>query len=137
MIRGWCKQEFVIWKKEIKLTLQEGLKYECDKDSVIFNHYSFCEIIKHIMVKYGDHSYELANIKVTESWLMKVPNSIRDIYYLSHELTYHWAMIMAYGDLYWSKKGIPSNYNDFSDEFFNWRKETRQKYNLKEEYLNL
>ncbi|MGK0388546.1 MAG: hypothetical protein ACI94Y_001276 [Maribacter sp.] len=133
IVTGWCKPGFIVWKKEIQLKIDDDLVFKDDEDRVVFNHYSFCEIVKHIMVKYGNITYKQANEKVINSWLIKVPNSYREIQYITCELDYHWAMDLAYGHNYWTK-GIPSDYNDFNHEYQVWKVAIMQKYNLKKSY---
>jgi len=134
IVTGWCIPELIIWEKEKDLNLKDNLIYEDGTTGVIFNHYSFCEILKHTMVKYGEHTYDEASKKIIKSWHMQVPNSIRDVSFITHELDYHWAMIAAYGDGYWIDKGIPSSFIDFRDEYFIWYNEIKLKYNLNDIY---
>ena len=44
--------------------LKDNLKFEDDTEGVIFNHYSFCELLKHIMVRYGGLDYNEADKKL-------------------------------------------------------------------------
>ena len=111
----------------------DGMRFEDDETGVVFNHFSFCEFIKHIMVAYGNMDLEQANEKVNNSFLAEVPRSMEDVQYLTQELGFHWAMLLTYGDMYWTK-GIPSNFNDFKEEYFAWSEEVRQKYDLKRSY---
>ncbi|WP_044240610.1 hypothetical protein [Flexithrix dorotheae] len=119
-------------------TLQDNLPFKDEDESLIFNHYSFCELIKHIMVKYGKIPYQEANEKLKQSFLINTPNTFEDVYQLTHELEYHWAMLLLHGNMYWTK-GIPSDFNGFKDEYIKWEKEIIKKYNLKKtcEYSSL
>lgn len=113
--------------------LKDNLKFEDKTEGVIFNHYSFCELIKHIIIKYGNVSYTEADKRVNNSFLYNLPTSIDDIAYFSHELEFHWAMLVLYGNMYWLK-GIPSDFNDFKEEYLAWGIEIKRQYKLKESY---
>ena len=103
------------------------------KSKVIFNHYSYCEFVKWIMVKYGKTTYENASKIVEKSFLNKEPQSYSAVLYITHELSFHWAMLLLYGEMYWLK-GIPSDFNDFAEEYTAWEKQTRKQYGLKPGY---
>lgn len=109
--------------------LKDNLRFEDDTEVVVFNHYSFCELIKHIMVQYGKITYEVASEKIEQTFLYERP-SINELSLLEHELEFHWAMLLVHGDMYWTK-GIPSDFIGFKEEYLNWELSTRQKYNLK------
>ena len=113
--------------------LRDNLQFEEDTEGVIFNHYSFCEIIKHIMAQYGNITYQEADKKLKNHFLYKEPKSLDDIYYITHELEFHWAMLIVHGHMYWLK-GIPSDFNEFKEEYLAWEDEVRKKYNLKKSY---
>lgn len=115
-------------------TLKDNLAYSDAEGSVIFNHYSFCELVKHIMIKYGQISNDEASEKLGNHFLLNVPSSIDHVYQLTHELEFHWAMLVVYGKMYWTM-GIPSDFNDFREEYMTWEAETRRKYNLKKSYV--
>ena len=113
--------------------LKDNIQFEDETEGVIFNHYSFCEIIKHIMVQYGNITYAQADEKLKQSFLYEEPKSLGDVEYLGHELEYHWAMFTLYGNMYWLK-GIPSDFNDFKEEYLAWETNVKTTYNLKEPY---
>ncbi len=113
--------------------LRDNLRFEDATEGVIFNHYSFCEIIKHIMVQYGGITYQEADKKLKNHFLYEEPKSLDDIYYTTHELEFHWAMLIAHGHMYWLK-GIPSDFNEFKEEYLTWQAEIRKKHKLKEPY---
>lgn len=116
------------------ITLQDGLEFfDEDNNKVIFNHYSFCEWLKWIMVKYASKTYQEADKLVRESYFNITPHSYDDVFYITHELDYHWAMLLVYGEMYWLR-GIPSDYNGFFEEYTAWEKEIKEKYNLKDSY---
>ncbi len=133
IVTGWCRPEIRVWDIQKVLPLNDGLQFEDNKTGVIFNHFSFCEIIKHTMVKYGGLNYELANENVNNSHLIKIPGKMEDVEFLTHELDYHWAMLLVHGDMYWTK-GIPSDFNEFADDYFAWKNEITEKHHLKEPY---
>ena len=63
-------------------------------------------IIKCILIEYADKTAEEAN-EVLKKHYYKKPESYYEVLYLSHETEYHWAMLGAYGELYWLK-GVSS-----------------------------
>lgn len=133
IITGWCNPELRVWDGQKSDSLIDGLQFEDNETGVIFNHYSFCELVKHIMVNYGKTDYNLATEKLNNSYLIKIPRTVNDVVLLTHELEFHWAMLLVHGDMYWTK-GIPSDFNEFKEEYFSWETEIKQKYNLKESY---
>ncbi|MDH6307972.1 hypothetical protein M2451_002491 [Dysgonomonas sp. PFB1-18] len=118
--------------------LKDDLLYTDEKtgEQVVFNHYSFCELIKWIIVRYASKTYKDANELVNKSVLVNEPESYLSVTLITHELEYHWAMIVAHGDMYW-QRGIPSDFKKFSDEYSEWEKEIIKSYNLKEPYIYL
>ncbi|UUC44751.1 hypothetical protein [Flavobacterium cerinum] len=133
IVTGWCSPDMRVWDKLITESITDGLRIEDDETGVLFNQYSFCEFVKHIMVNYGKIDYDLATEKLNNSYLIKVPRTISDVEFITHELEFHWAMLLVHGDMYWTK-GIPCNFNNFKEEYFTWATEVKQKYNLKEPY---
>ncbi|HRB70885.1 MAG TPA: hypothetical protein PK776_03465 [Flavobacterium sp.] len=133
IITGWCKPEIKVWDKQKPIQLTDGLQLEDDETGVVFNHFSFCEMLKHIMVNYGKVDYDVATEKLNDSYLIKEPRTIKDVEYITHELEFHWAMLLVHGEMYWTK-GIPSDVNGFIDEYLAWKTEIKQKYNLKNSY---
>ncbi len=109
---------------------QDDLRFADDTETLIFNHRSFCELIKHIMVQYAGLSYELASEKLNASFLAAPPVSKDQVEMLGHELEYHWAMLIAHGELYWTK-GIASDFNEFEAEYLEWEAQTLRTHGLK------
>ena len=99
---------------------------------MIFNHYSYCEFVKWNMVKYANLTYEQASDKVNGSFLSNKIENEHDVYYLTRELPYHWAMILAHGELYWHR-GIPYPEPCPIEDTKKWEQGLAQKYNLKME----
>ena len=115
--------------------LRDGLIFYSDDktEKVIFNHYSFCELLKWTIVKYASKTYEEAHALVRNSGLSKEPNSFFDVSLITHELDFHWAMLIVHGEMYWLR-GIPSDTNGFRKEYSGWRNQIGIKYKLKEPY---
>ena len=113
--------------------LKDNVKFEDDTQGVIFNHYSFCELVKHIMVKYGKVNYKEADEKLQQYFLIECPKSYEEVTLITHELAYHWAMLIVYGEMYWTK-GIPSDYIDFKEEYLVWENKIKQQHQLKAPY---
>ena len=88
--------------------LRDGLVFKDEDGQVIFNQYSFCELVKHLLV-------ELVAI-------------------FSHDLPYYWAMFSYYGNGYWwGDKGIPAQPEDM-DAYFALEKQIMEKHHLKEPF---
>lgn len=85
------------------------------------------------MVKYANKPYDEADTLVKGSQHIIAPSSYDDVTYITYELDYHWAMLLAHGEMYWVN-GVPSNYNGFISEYLQWKKEISEKYNLKASY---
>ena len=133
IIAGECPPDIRVWAVPDVVALEDGLWFEDGESSVLFNHFSFCELIKHTMVKYGGVTYDVASERVNSSHLVSTPRRLKDVAFLTQELDYHWAMLLVHGDLYWTK-GIPSSFNGFEEAYFAWRSEVLQAYHLKEPY---
>ncbi len=54
--------------------------------------------------------------------------SYNDVTFYSHEVEYHWAILIAYGELYW-EKGISSQE---PEGYFEWEAQYRKNHNLAE-----
>jgi len=115
--------------------LKDNLIFEDEetKSKVIFNHYSFCELVKWIMVEYGKTTYGNANEILEKSFLHEEPKSYRAVTCITHELSFHWAMLLLRGKMYWLK-GIPSDYNEFKEEYKFWEAQIKKQQGLKNEY---
>lgn len=116
-----------------KQTLKDNIKFEDGSEGVIFNHYSFCELVKHIMVEYGKINYKEADEKLKQHFLIDCPKSYNQVALITHELAYHWAMLIVHGEMYWTK-GISSDFNDFNEEYLAWETKIKQQYQLKTAY---
>ena len=110
--------------------LQDGLIFYDSSEKIIFNHYSFCEYVKWNIVKFSQKTYKEADEIVNKSNLSKGIKSIDEVYYFIHEITYHWAMLLVYGDMYW-QNGIPYPEPCSIEEYIKWENEISEKYNLK------
>ncbi len=133
IVTGWISSDMRVWEEKKYESLRDGFQFEVDNEGVLFNHLSFCELLKHIMVKYGNMEYDAANEKVNNSYFRRVPKTYRCIQLITGEDEFHWAMLLAHGDMYWTR-GIPSDTNGFASEYSAWRTEIKQKYNLEEPY---
>ena len=133
IITNWCSPNMRVWDEGSLDLPQDGLYFEDDDTGIIFNHYSFCERVKHHMVKYGQIDYATATQKLNDSLLSKAPKTIIEVGFLTHELEYHWAMLLVHGDGYWTR-GIPSDMNAFYDEYHSWEQEMTHTYQLKNSY---
>lgn len=115
--------------------IEDGLVFidpENTKDKIIFNLYSWLEVIKANIIKYGEKSNEEAELLLTKTPIYKnalTTDSFMAVVLFAHESEYHWAMLTTYGELYWHK-GISS---DEPDGYFEWETEYRKTHNLAEE----
>ena len=116
--------------------LCDGIVYEDAEAQCywIYNHYSYCEWLKHYMMHYAGLSWEEATEKLAQNNLFATPpKDLENLFCITHEFTYHNAMEIAKGNMYW-QDGTPSDTNDFQEEHDVWYKQTKEKYHLNEEY---
>jgi hypothetical protein len=111
--------------------IKDGLIFYDESDKIIFNQYSFCEYVKWNIAKYADLTYAEADDIVSKSHLVKQVGTADDVYFLTHEIPYHWAMLLVYGAMYWTK-GIPYPAPCSHGEYEKWMKEISTQFNLKE-----
>ncbi|WP_280216306.1 hypothetical protein [Bacteroides fragilis] len=95
---------------------------EDKKEKVIFYFAVFCELLKECIAKYGNISLEQAEQLVRNAkFLHQEINNVADVTYFSHERSFHWAMIILYGEKYWyahpQYATIPLNYNTWETAF--------------------
>lgn len=99
-------------------------------ENIIFNFYTWVEIIKAIMVKYANKSEdEAVSLMFASPLVNNALDSYMAIVVRCHELEYHWAMELAYGEQYW-QKGISSQE---PEDYFEWEEQYRKDHNLAEE----
>ena len=80
--------------------LCDGIVYEDSEDQCywIYNHYSYCEWLKHNMMHYAGLSREDATEKLAQNSLFTTPpKDLDNLFCITHELTYHNAMEIAKG----------------------------------------
>ncbi|PHM64985.1 hypothetical protein Xsto_02447 [Xenorhabdus stockiae] len=88
---------------------------------VIFNFYTWVELLKGIIVNYAKKSENEAEHLIMNDPLIHMPiNNFRDVDFFSHELEYHWAMLIAYGPEYWTKgisARLPEDYMQWEENY--------------------
>lgn len=100
------------------------------KNKVIFNFHTWVEIIKGIMMKYAHKSEEEAESLVMSSYVVNhAPKNYTGIDNLSHELEYHWAMLIVQGNRYW-EKGISARQ---PEDYLEWEQQYIKDHNLAED----
>jgi len=110
-----------------KLTLVDP---ENDQEVLIFNFYSWSKIIEAIIVKYADKSpHEARKLLLSSNVYKHAARSYLSAVLTAHETEYHWAMLIAYGELYWHR-GIHSNEPQDFDE---WEQQYRVEHQLAKE----
>jgi len=97
---------------------------------VVFNFRTWILMINAIMVKYAGKSEEESDSIIFASPI--VTHALDD--YMSvlcraHDVTYHWAMLLAHGEQYWLR-GIDSRE---PEGFYEWDAQYRKDHNLKAE----
>lgn len=108
------------------MNITDGIRFNNSNQIVIFNYYSWVELIKAIIVKYANKTESEAERIVLASPLVRITeNDYTSVALRSHESEYHWAMLIAYGDQYWTK-GVSSNE---PEGYFEWEKEYKKKIN--------
>ena len=110
--------------------VRDGLVFKDEDGQVIFNQYSFCELVKHLLVELVEISYEEASQIVERSPLADPVSDAMGVAIFSHDLPYYWAMLFYYGNGYWLK-GIPAQPEDM-DAYEALEKKIMEKYHLKE-----
>ncbi|CAI0928755.1 hypothetical protein [Serratia fonticola] len=113
-----------------KNKLVDGLIFKDDDDqdeSVIFNYLSWVEIIKAIIMKYGDKNLLEVESLIRDSKTVNSPIcNYMDVMVLCHESEYFWAMLIVHGDQYWLKGVSPHE----PDGYFEWAEQYRKDHNL-------
>lgn len=72
--------------------VKDGLVFKDEDGQVIFNQYSFCELVKHLLVELVGISYAEASQTVERSPLAAPVADALGVAVFSHELPYYWAM---------------------------------------------
>ena len=67
---------------------RDGLVFKDEDGQVIFNQYSFCELVKHLLVELVGISYEEASQIVERSPLAAPVDNVMGVAIFSHELFY-------------------------------------------------
>ena len=111
--------------------VRDGLVFYDGNKKIIFNQFSFCEYVKWNIVRFAGKTYEEADTIVNESNLAREAERAGEVYYLIHEIEYHWAMLLVYGNMYWLH-GVPYPEPCSNEEYVIWESEISEKYNLKE-----
>lgn len=101
--------------------LTDGIVFR-DKqgDHVVFNHYTWINILYGIFQKYAHCSAPQAKALILSS---PISNRTIDHYdamtvsLTAHEEEYHWAMLIAHGEGYW-RRGISSDFPADYDEWY-------------------
>ena len=75
--------------------VRDGLVFKDEDGQVIFNQYSFCELVKHLLVELVGISYEDASQIVECSPLAEPVADALGAAVFSHELPYYWAMFFS------------------------------------------
>ncbi len=112
--------------------LKDSVIFEYENGTLTVNQYSFCEIMKHIMVNYVNISYDEASKIVDNSGFVEPIKDVMEAALLSHELEYYWAIGLYYKDELF-EKGICEEPENF-DEYFAFLDDIMKKYNLKEPF---
>ena len=71
---------------------------------IIFNQYSFCGLVKHLLVELVGISYEEASQIVERSPLAEPVADALGVAIFSHDLPYYWAMFFYYGTVTGGKR---------------------------------
>ncbi|MCP9270526.1 hypothetical protein M5U04_21275 [Xenorhabdus sp. XENO-1] len=95
---------------------------------VIFNFYTWVEVLKAIIVKYANKSESEAEDLLLNHPAVYLPTNYSNIWTLSHESEYEWAMAIVYGHGYW-QRGIPAYEPEGFEE---WEEQYRKEHNLAE-----
>ena len=113
--------------------VRDGLVFKDEDGQVIFNQYSFCELVKRLLVELVGISYEEASRRVDWSLLAAPVSDVIEVGIFSHELPYYWAMLLYYGNGYW-QNGVPVQPCDM-DGYSTLENRIREKYGLKKPFV--
>ena len=69
--------------------VRDGLVFKDENGQVIFNQYSFCELVKHLLVELMGISYEEASQTVERSPLAEPVADAMGVAIFSHDLPYY------------------------------------------------
>ena len=127
------KSRNAIIKRCCSKMLRDGLVFKDEDGQIIFNQYSFCELVKHLLVELVGISYEEASQIVDRSPLAEPVADAMGVAMFSHDLPYYWAMFFYYGNGYW-QKGIPAQPEDM-DAYEALENKIMEKYDLKEPFI--
>ena len=115
--------------------VRDGIVFKESDVQVIFNQYSFCELVKPLLVELVGISYEEASQTVERSPLAEPVTDALGVAIFSHDLPYYWAMFFYYGNGYWlGDKGIPAQPEDM-DAYETLENKIMEKYHLKEPFI--
>ena len=115
--------------------VRDGLVFKDENGQVIFNQYSFCELVKHLLVELVGISYAEASQIVERSPLAESVTNAMGVAIFSHDLPYYWAMFFYYGNGYWwEENGIPAQPEDMG-AYEALEKRIMEKYHLKEPFI--
>ena len=113
--------------------VRDGLVFKDENRQVIFNQYSFCELVKHLLVELVGISYEEASQTVERAPLAEPVADAVGVAIFSHDRPYYWAMFFCYGNGYWWEKGIPAQPEDM-DAYEALEKKIMEKCHLTEPF---
>ena len=112
--------------------VRDGLVFKDEDGQVIFNQYSFCELVKRLLEELVGISYEEASQIVERSPLAEPVTDALGSAIFSRDLPYYWAMFFYYGNGYWlGDTGIPAQPEDM-DAYEALENKIMEKYHLKE-----
>ena len=107
----------------------DGLRFYNSEECIVFNFYSWVELLKAIIVKYANKTESEAERLVLNSPIAcGQVNDFMSVAIRGHESEYHWAMLIVHGERYWMN-GIEL---DEPNGYFDWEKEYRRTHGLKE-----
>ncbi len=94
--------------------VRDGLVFKDEDGQVIFNQYSFCELVKRLLVELVGISYEEASQIVERSHAGRASDRCPwERRYSAMTCLITWAMFFYYGNGYWlGDKGIPAQPED-------------------------
>ena len=88
--------------------VRDGLVFKDEDGQVIFNQYSFCELVKRLLVELVGISYEEASQIVERSPLAEPVTDALGVAIFSHDLPYYWAMFLLWERLLVGGQGYSS-----------------------------
>lgn len=113
------------------MDIVDGLVFDdAGGGSVVFNYRTWVEMLCAVICAYAGKSRQESELLVASSAVVKnAAASHMSVVLCSHELEYHWAMLIAHGENYWAHGIEPTE----PDGYVEWERAYRRRNGLADE----